>query len=187
VAALAALTLLALAAVISLLHAWIAAARRLKPAPGPEIPQPYPDVPVEPGNWSRAAAMAALAWGAVNLLGLGALWLVLAKRESLELEVAIAAVYMAVAAALTTSGGIWLLRRDAFGRKLAAWGGFLMAVLAFLTGVAALATWYTPQVPPLVREIRIPLLIGALVHLVLDTIVGAMAQRAGRPPEKVVD
>jgi hypothetical protein len=180
-----AIGVLALAALVSLVRAWVAGARLLH-EPGPAVPSPYPAIPVEPGGGASAVAAVAIVWSGAHIVLLAA-WLATGTLVPRLTESYAAAAYVGVAAAITVAGGLLLAARRSIARKAIAWGAFLLGVIAFMGGVLALLLPNAPDVDPAVAAYADVMLLAAVGHLVIDTAIGAAAQRVSRRPPKPVD
>ena len=175
-----ALLIMAAAATFSIfrgLRGPIAAPRR---GPVPPI-DPYPPVPVEPGPGTSVTGVAAIAWAALQVLAVAASLYLAYRWGALSPAIGMMAGYAVLACALTLAGGALLLKLRPLGRKLLAWGMFLLAWMILLTVSGLLVIPDTEEIPALLREAMPWVVAGLLAHLAVDVALGIAAQRAGRP------
>jgi hypothetical protein len=123
---------------------------------------------------------AAVLWSALHL-GLAGYW-----WQSGQLVPRIAAsycgaIYISFAAVLTGVGGAMLLARRPFGRRLISWGLMLLGLLAFFGLIIALLLPKYEDAELWVRQMAMTIAAFMAGHIVLDTAVGALGQRVGRP------
>ena len=150
----------------------------------PFVDYPPPDAVVRTPGVVRVGSMA-LIWGALNLAAVVtavATDFDLGERLGrLSLVRATAGVYVVLAALFTAWGGVLLLSAQASGRRMLSWGGFLFATLGTLTFGVALLMWLSRQSEVSTRAGAKSAVFVLAVHLTIDTVLAAMAQRVGLP------
>lgn len=180
------LTLLAALAVSSVIRGLFQ-----KPAPTEgEPPKPFVDYP-PPEAVTRTPGVVrigtlALLWSAANLTVL-ATWAVTGlglSTESTDIPVLVrvtAGVYLTIASLLAAWGGLMLLAARGQGRRMLSWAGYLFSALGMLALGVALVVYGSSEAK---LEVRSAAKIGAIilaVHLTIDVLLAAMAQRVGLP------
>jgi len=126
-------------------------------------------------------AWAVLVWAAANLALAVVVWSMAGMWVGRELHTSIAGIYVAVAALLVGAGGVMLLGGKAYGRRMVSWGSFLLGILTFLGAALALLLPAQKAVPENIRNASVYVAIGLGAHVLITTVVGSMAQTAGRP------
>jgi len=171
-------------AVLSLLRGFVRGARMRGPA-GPYVPfeDVTPPAPVVRTRRLAGVAWAAVAWGAANLALAVALGFIGDVQVLREMNLLAIAAYVALGALMGGAGGVLLLAGSAAGRTLISWGHFLLGVLDFLGGVLSLLLPRSPRVTPEAAAAWPYLVAAFAVHLLATTVVGALAQTAGSPPD----
>jgi len=165
----------------------------------PYVPvDPWAPAAIEAGPAVSGVAVATLIWAAANAL-LAVAWIATAAvgrltGESLSRttvptwEGSLWAAcgmggLLLVAASLAFVGAVGMLRRRPSGRRLIAWGHFLMGVLACVVGGAFVLMWSTG----IAGESREWLAVAPYwalamaAHLAVDVALGTAAQQVGRP------
>ena len=125
---------------------------------------------------------AALIWSAGHL-ALVVYWLASGRWLNPTPGAMITAGYVAFAAALVLAGGALLLACRPFGRRLIAWGLILLWLVAFFGLIIALLLPKYEDAPKRVRNLAnvVAYVMGG--HLVLDALLGMLAQKVGRPAD----
>ena len=183
------LVLVALAAV-AIVSVFRGLARRGQPpasADGPgvtflDLPAPAP-VSITPGVlrvgwlavlWALLNFVALLAWAAGGLVMTGSL-----AGVHMVVRVTLL-VYMLVAILYAAAGGVFLVHGRAMGRQLLSWAGYLLTVFGVLAGGILLLA-RTRATSAADRQLAGWALAGLVVHLTVDVILAASAQRVGAP------
>ncbi len=148
------------------------------------IVDPYAPEAVAKSGAVYVVGVVAVAWALVHLLAVGYWAATGAGLESYGLRRTAAAFglggYIVLAASLTGIGGVMLARAMANGRKLIAWGQFLFAGMTLWSIAFSLRIPSHRGVPEELRSVGY-YLAGILAgHLIIDTIIGTAAQRAGK-------
>jgi len=154
--------------------------RRRVGLPYKRIPVIFPPIPVEPTMGVSVVGWLSLFWS-LGHLGVVGYWGATSYVVPRSPPTVIAATYIAFAALLVGLGSVMFLRRRPLGRTLIAWG---MVLLALLTFFAIVISFLLPSLEGFRPEDhRLGRIIGSFVvaHLIFDTLVGALAQRLGRP------
>jgi len=149
---------------------------------GPYVPieDPHPAAPVTLSAGAIATASLVVLWSTLHL-GVAAWWAATGYLVPRKFVWVSAAVYACFAALVSGIGGMLLFGRRAFGRKMVAWGEFLMGMMGCLMLAVALMVPSDPRSPEPLREIGYYLAGVFAIHMVIDVALGASAQRAGRP------
>lgn len=157
-------------------HGW----RRRRAEPYIPIEDPHPAAPVTLSAGVITTSSLVVLWSAVHL-GMVAWWAVtgyLVPRKFLWVS---AGVYACFAALVSGVGGMMLFGCRPFGRKMVAWGQFLLGLMGCLMLAASLMVPSDPRSPEPLRAIGYYLAVVFAVHMAIDVALGASAQRAGRP------
>jgi hypothetical protein len=154
--------------------------RKARVEPYVPIEDPLPAPPIISTAPLRAVSALIILWSVAHLCTVSYWWTTgyLVPRKAFWI---CAAAYAAVAALISGVGGVllWYCRR--FGRKMVAWGEFLFGVMAFLLLVASVVLPTHERAPDDLRRVGYALAVLFAVHLLIDTVLGTAAQRAGRP------
>lgn len=183
----AALMVLLVMALVSLLRSFLLGIRAGKGAVPPTrivaVLRPEP-VTVTPGV--KVVAAAGVVWAGLHLAAV-AVWASTGELVTPTFSTALVAVYVALAAALTGIGGILLLAARAIGRRVVAWGQFLLGVAAVLAIAIALMLPGYEDASVELRSWSGVLAACFAAHLVLDVVVGTAAQHAGKSKRSMDD
>jgi len=140
-----------------------------------------PDPVAEVTGGVIVVGSAAAGWGLLHLAA-GLTWAIRGELLPRTVSVGVAAFYCCFAAVLTGIGGVMLLRRRAYGRRMISWGQFLLAIVSFMGLAVALMARTNEDLSEWVRGASIYAAGGLLLYLALATLIGAAAQRVGRGP-----
>jgi hypothetical protein len=146
------------------------------------IPAIFPPVPVEPTAGVSAVGSLAIVWALVNL-AVVAVWLVAPYYVPRSAPTVLAAAYVAFAMILVAIGGRALLLRRPVGRVCLSWGMILLDLVMFYAVIISFLLPSLKDVPDYLREQGLVLGVAGAFHLVLDTALGALGQRVGRPAD----
>ncbi len=144
------------------------------------IEDPSPAAPIIPTVGVTVVGALVVLWCVMHLVVVG-YWAVTGYLVPRRMTWISGGTYACVAALISGVGGIKLLRCQRFGRKMIAWGHFLFGAMGFLLFVAALTVPTNPESPEALRGIGYWLASLFGVHVTVDVILGAAAQRVGRP------
>ncbi len=171
-------TLMTLALLRSMMHG-VKARGRLPYVP---IPIVFPPIPVERTAGVVMIGALAITYSSLHLIACGYWW----ARGDLVPQITAAylgSIYTSFASVLVCIGGIMLLALRPFGRRLISWGLMLLGLLAFFGLIMALrlpkhheAELWAPEVTRMIAA-------GMAGHILIDTLVGMLGQRVGRPPD----
>ncbi|MHC4981928.1 MAG: hypothetical protein ACYTF6_02025 [Planctomycetota bacterium] len=153
------------------------AERRYEP-----IPDPNPPDPVVRTGGVVAVSVVALIWSGAHFLSAVA-WAAAGYPVERTFRFALVATYFCAAALVTAIGALMLLRCERYGRRTLAMGQFLFALAAFMGIAVALLLPRGEDVPSQWFEAAAYAAVCLMLHLVIDTALGAAAQRVGRPAE----
>ena len=183
IAAFVILSAVALLAMLTLLRGFLASIRqRREPAYVP-IPDPSPPAPVLRDNAAILVGTGALLWAALHVLVV-AMWGSSRELEDLvpvNAQSVLWACYVLAGGVILAAGAILMLCRKPLGRRIIAWGEFLFGVMSFMMVLVALLLPAQEEAPVRLREAASWLLILAGVHVVIDTVIGSLAQNVGKP------
>ena len=177
-----AISVLVALAILSLFRGFLRAMRAVRLEPGEPIRDPNPPERVERTAGLDAVAYTAIAWSVCHVLFLLA-WVFIGFLFDRTVYTFVVATYFAVAALITGFGGVLLLRRFPYGRRTVAWGQMLFGLMTFMGFAIAVLTWAYGDAPPSAKRYALPMVAIFAAHMVIDTIIGAAAQQAGRPAE----
>jgi len=155
------------------------------PLPYEPVVDPYAPAPVVVNTAVRCVGFASIGWAVVHLC-LVAVALVLSagllgKYELQQTAAPFAlAAYVALAAVLAGSGGVLLKRGLAGGRRLISWGLLLFVIASLWMAAFALRLPSDSNVPPQVRPLGYPLAAVLGAHVIIDSVLGMLAQRVGK-------
>ncbi len=183
----AALMLLLLLAVVSLLRSFLLSIRTGRGVEPPtRIVALPPPAPVKPSGGVTVTATLALTWCAAHVVTI-VIWAATALAVPRTFPAVMVAVYVFAAAVLTGAGGALLAATRAVGRRVVAWGEFLLGVASVLATAISLMLPGYEDAPTLLRDWAYWLAAGFAAHLVIDVIIGTAAQHAGKSPSSVDD
>lgn len=152
----------------------------------PFVDYPPPDAVVRTPGVVRIGTLA-LIWGVLNLgavvVGVATGFDLGERLSDVGLVLGTAAAYVVIASLFTSWGGVLLLSAQANGRRMLSWGGFLFATLGTLAIGVALLMWLAPESDVSTRPGARTAAFVLVVHLAIDTVLAAMAQRVGLPPQ----
>lgn len=183
------LVVLGVMAVVSVIRGFV----RKPPKGAAEPVQPFVEYPPPPGVVRTKAvtrtAWLAVLWALLNLAGLaawatGGLSLGTAMAEVPMTVRVTAAGYLLVATIYAAMGGVLLMAGKAHGRRMLSWSGFLFVTLVVLLVGISLVVWSSGK-EAATRQTAMYMGIGLLIHLVVDTLLAASAQRVGLPAQPV--
>ena len=177
-----AVTVLVVLAIISLFRGFLRAMRKVRLEPSEPIRDPNPPESVVRTAGLDAVAYTAIAWSAIHVLFLLA-WARYQFFFDRTAYTFVVATYFAVAALITGFGGVLLLRRFPYGRRTVAWGQMLFGLMTFMGFAISVLTLAYEDAPPAASSYALPMVAIFAAHMVIDTIIGAAAQQAGRPAE----
>ncbi len=147
-----------------------------------DLPAPAP-VSITPGVlrvgwlavlWALLNFVVLLAWAAGGLVMTGSL-----AGVHMVVRVTLLA-YMLVAILYAAAGGVFLVHGRALGRQLLSWAGYLLTVFGVLGGGILLLA-RTRATSAADRQLAGWALAGLVVHLAVDVVLAAIAQRVGAP------
>ena len=150
----------------------------LSPGKYVPIPQVNPPAPVAPSAWVEIVGYTSIV-GAVMHCVLIALALVGKKVIFTVPITATVTSYVLIAALITGVGGVMLIRRIAYGRRMISWGLVLLGILAFLGFALSLILRNWEDAPLISRQLATPMAIVLALHTLADTVIGTAAQRVG--------
>ncbi|MFW6065501.1 MAG: hypothetical protein ACOC9S_01645 [Planctomycetota bacterium] len=177
---LAALMVLLVLAAVSLLRSFLLAIRSGKGAvPPTRIVSVLPPEPVTLTGGVKLTSTAALLWCAAHLVVV-ALWAITGHVAPRIFSTGLVALYIGTAAGLTGAGGMLLRTARATGRRVVAWGQFLLGVASVLAIALSLMLPRYEDAPAALREYSIFLGALFLTHLIIDIVIGSAAQHVGK-------
>lgn len=159
------------------------------------VPDPYRPPPVLQTSNSLLVGMLAIVWG-LGHLTLAYYLAVLGGGPGDEIARHVKidsaafymmALYIGVAAVLTSVGGYLLILQRSAGRWSIAWGLFLLAIMAFLGGLTMIIVAGLSSIPPALAAAAPFLAAAMVVHMLVDLVLGAAAQRVAKPPTPLDD
>lgn len=178
----AALMLLLLLAIASLLRNFLLSIRATRGvAPPTRIVALPPPAPVKLTGGVKLTAALAMTWCSLHVAGIVA-WAGTGLAAPRNVSTALVAMYVFVAAMLAGAGGAMLLASRAVGRRVVAWGEFLLGVASVLAVAIALLLPGYEDAPPLLRDWAYVLAAGFAAHMIIDVAIGTAAQHAGKLP-----
>jgi len=169
-------------AIISLLRGFLRAMRMVRLEPGEPLRDPNPPEPIVRTAGLDAVAYTSIAWSACHVL-LVLAWAFYGFVFNRTVYTVVVAGYFAVAAVITGFGGVLLLKQFPYGRRTVAWGQMLLGLMTFMGFAIAVLTWAYEDAPPAAKPYALPMVAIFAAHMVIDTIIGAAAQQAGRSNE----
>jgi len=142
-----------------------------------------PPSPITRTGGTVAVGVIAILWSLIHV-AVGLFWsltgFVLSYHVGLSLAAVLVLAYIYIAGVLTGAGGLLLLRTVAYGRRMASWGLFLLAVFAFMAGILSLLLPHFEKAPEELQRAATLLATAFAIHLVIDVTIGAIAQKAGK-------
>ena len=178
------LFVLVLLAVVYFLRRWLQAAmsvRQMEHGPVVQPEDPYPAAPVEDEPAAQLVAFAAIVWASLHVAA-AIVWLGSGWPMGRDAQWFLPVAYGVVSACVLGIGGAMIVARKPFGRKLVAWGSFLLVTVGFLLMAASLILPSLESAPEVLRRIAWYLAVGFALHVVIDAAIGIAAQRVGAPP-----
>jgi hypothetical protein len=172
-------------AVLAILTLFRGLRRAMIVSPGQYVPIPQvnPPAPVTPSAWVEIVGYTSIVWAVMHwvLIALAIVGRVVVFTIPITATVTS---YVLVAAAITGVGGVMLIRRIAYGRRMISWGLVLLGILAFLGFALSLILRTWEDAPLISRQLATPMAVVLALHTLADTVIGAAAQRvgAGQPP-----
>jgi len=145
------------------------------------IPVIWPPVPIVAGKSVTIVGLLAVGWSLAHL-AVASGWSVTGYLMPRVAAAWLAAAYVAFAALLVGTGGVLMLAKRPFGRRLIAWGTMLLGLLTFYALIISLLLPKYDQAPLWVRRLSRVIAAISAAHIIFNTAVGALAQRVGRPP-----
>ena len=146
------------------------------------VEDPFKPDPVVRTGGVRAVAALAVAWGGAHLLAT-VVWLAAGLNLPRTIATIGLSVYALAGAGLSVVGGVLLAMGVANGRRVLAWGQFLLGVAGLLGAVLMILAWQYPKSPERVREVGIYWSLGLVVYVAAAAALGAAGRRVGLPPE----
>jgi len=185
------LTLIFLVAAVSviMIRRFFRAVRGFRAEPYVPIIDPFKPAPVKLTGWLVAVSCAAVVWSVLHLL-LVSIWAVGGRWVEPTIPVILIAAYVTIAAVMTGIGGVMLLGRRPYGRRMIAWGEMLFGYGLFM---ALVVTILLPGVKDVLGEWVVAARIVGFVlvgHVLIDGAIGTVAQYVGKaeavalPPQR---
>ncbi|MGC9454392.1 MAG: hypothetical protein ACP5HU_05960 [Phycisphaerae bacterium] len=175
-----ALMVLLVLAVVSLVRSFLLAIRSERGvAPPTRIVAVLPPEPVTLTGGVKVASVVAMLWCAAHL-AVVAVWAASGRVAPRSFSTGLVALYVGTSAALTGAGAVMLLATRATGRRVVAWGQFLLGVAAVLAIAVSLMLPRYEDAPESLREYSLALAALFAAHLVADVAIGTAAQHVGK-------
>lgn len=146
------------------------------------VEDPFKPDPVIRTGGVWLVAVLAVTWGVAHLVGM-ALWLGAGLSLPQTLATVGLGVYALGGAGLSIVGGILLALEIANGRRVLAWGQFLLGMAGLLGAILLVLAWQYPKSPERVREVGVYWSLGLAVYVVAAAALGAAGRHVGVPPE----
>jgi hypothetical protein len=140
----------------------------------------FPPLPIERTRWAAVVSVAAIVWGVAHV-SLGLLWVMTGMVVDRQGSAIVTAIYFCFGASLTGIGGGMMLARMAYGRRMVSWGQFLLAIGAFMALAISVMIPSAREMPQEWREAAVWMAGGSGLYLLAGTVLGAAAQRVGKP------
>jgi len=173
------LVFLVVAVSVIMVRRFFRAVRGFRAEPYVPIIDPLEPAPVKLTGWLVAVSCAAVAWSVLHLL-LVSIWAMTGRWVAPTVPLILIAAYVTIAATMTGMGGVMLLRRRPYGRRMIAWGEMLFGYGLFM---ALVVTILLPGVKDVLGEwVAAARIVGFVLagHVLVDGVIGTAAQYVGK-------